>query len=93
MKNILFISVDFFEYTLQIKNALLNRGYKVDFFDERPSNNIFTKGLIRLKSSFIDFFINQYYKKIDKKITNNKYDILLVIKGECINFLYMGFFH
>jgi hypothetical protein len=71
MKNILFISVDFFEYTLQIKNILLNKGYKVDFFDERPSNNIFTKGLIRLKSSFINFFINQYYKKIDKQIANN----------------------
>ena len=84
MKNILFISVDFFEYTLQIKNILLNKGYKVDFFDERPSNNIFTKGLIRLKSSFINFFINQYYKKIDKQIANNNYDILLVIKGECI---------
>lgn len=84
MKNILFISVDFFEYTSHIKNSLLNKGYKVDFFDERPSNNIFIKGLIRLKSSFINFFINQYYKKIEKQIENNKYDILLVIKGECI---------
>ena len=48
-KKILFISVRFFNYENIIKEKLEGRGAIVDFFDERPSNSILVKGILRIK--------------------------------------------
>ena len=44
-EKVLFISPAFFGYELSIKNAILENGYEVDYFDERPSNNALMKAL------------------------------------------------
>ena len=43
-----------------------------------------TKGIVRLKRSFIQVKINAYYKSILKKIEGKKYDFFFLIKGEAI---------
>ena len=48
-KKILLFSVSFFNYEKIIAERLKELGADVDFYDERPSNSIFVKGLIRLK--------------------------------------------
>lgn len=83
-KNILFISIKTFDYERHILNKLIELGSKVTYFDERPSNSILIKGLIRINKDLISIKINSYYKKILKNITNKKFDFLFVIKGESI---------
>lgn len=81
---ILFISISTFNYEKAIKKELENKGFEVDLYDERPSNNIFTKGLIRLKKSLYGYHLNKYYKRIIAEISIKNYDFLFVLKGESV---------
>ena len=88
-KNILFISVKTFNYEKYIYEKLLELGAEVDFFNERPGDSIFIKGIIRLKKNILITLIDNYYTHILLKIDTKKYDYLFVIKGEVVptNFL------
>jgi hypothetical protein len=81
---ILFISVSTFNYERAIKTELENKGFEVDLYDERPSNSIFTKGLIRLKKSWYGYYLKNYYKRIISEISNKEYDFLFILKGESV---------
>lgn len=83
-KKILFISVSFFSYEKIIKNKLEERGANVDFYDERPSNSIFVKGLLRIKRDAYKVQIKKYYDKILDEIKGKTYDYFFLIKGEVI---------
>lgn len=83
-KKILFISVRTFNYEVEIADKLKGLGAYVDYFDERPSNSILTKILIRLKRSIIQKKIDNYYNNILEKIRNEKYDFFFLIKGETV---------
>ncbi|MGZ5263542.1 MAG: hypothetical protein ACXWCF_07115, partial [Kaistella sp.] len=83
-KKILFLSANFFGYEEAIANRLQELGAEVDFFNERPSDTIISKGMIRLKSSLYHHKINRYYKKILQLTAGVQYDYFLLIKGESI---------
>jgi len=83
-KRILFISASFFSYEKAIIQLLEKLGASVDFFDERPSNSVFSKGIIRVNRKFYQQKINQYYQSISEKTTGEKYDFFLLIKGESV---------
>jgi hypothetical protein len=83
-KRILYISVKTFNYEKEIKNKLISLGSEVDYFDERPSNSILAKGIIRVKKSLFKKKINSYYKNILETIRNHKYDFFFLVKGEVI---------
>ena len=57
-KYILFISIKTFDYERHILNKLIELGSKVTYFDERPSNSILIKGLIRINKDLISIKIN-----------------------------------
>ena len=50
-KKILFFSVQTFNLEKEIKQKMEENGAIVTYYDERPSNNNFTKGIIRLRRS------------------------------------------
>jgi hypothetical protein len=83
-KRVLFLSVRTFSYEKIIAEQLRKFGAEVDYFDERPNNSIFAKGVIRLKKTLYQQKINAYYKGILKQIRGNQYDYLFVIKGEVV---------
>jgi hypothetical protein len=83
-KKILFISVQTFNYEKAISEKLKSLGAKVDYYDERPANSIFVKGIIRLRRSLYQNTINKYYNKILAQVDAVNYDFLFVIKGEVI---------
>ena len=83
-KKILLISVRFFGYEKAIVERLQERGATVDFFDDRPSNSVLQKGIIRVFRSFLVFQIQKYYRSVLKKMKHKKYDYFLLIKGEAI---------
>ena len=83
-KKILFLSAIFFGYEKEIAKRLEELGAEVDFYNERPSDSIFTKGIIRVKKELYEPIINQYYKEIFKQTKTKNFDFLLLIKGESI---------
>jgi hypothetical protein len=83
-KNILFFSVQSFNLEKEIKAKLESYGARVVFYDERPANNNFTKGIIRLKRSLYQSRIDNYYKLILERTRDIVFDFLLVSRGEVV---------
>ncbi|QSB27970.1 lipopolysaccharide biosynthesis protein [Flavobacterium sp. CLA17] len=83
-KKILFLSVKLFNYENIIAEKLRFLGAEVDYYDERPNNSIFSKGIIRLKRSLYNRIITKYYNEILEKICKKKYDYFFLIKGEVV---------
>ena len=62
-KKILFIGPRFFGYEEEIRKNLINLGATVDFYDDRPSNDFFTKLFIRINFHYlVQRKIQQYYQ-------------------------------
>ena len=86
MKKVLFIAPDFFSYSSIIKNKLIDLGYEVDWFDDRPSTNIIDKCLLRVNRNILKRKIKKYfYNKIYKAMEEKNYDIVFVILGQSFN--------
>lgn len=83
-KKILFFSVQTFNLEKDIIKQLEKHGALVTYFDERPANNNFTKGIIRINRNFLQKTINKYYKNILKSIKSEKFDYLFVNRGEVV---------
>lgn len=88
-KKILFLSASFFGYEKAIADCLRELGADVDYFNERPSDTIISKGMIRIKSRFYKNKVNRYYKKIWKQTEDIQYDYFLLIKGESIPLFFL----
>jgi hypothetical protein len=85
-KNILFLAPKFFGYELEIKKELENLGFKVNYYDERPKNDFFTKIFIRLNIKYlIQKKIDLYYQNIIESIKNKRIDYLFLVNPETID--------
>lgn len=84
-KRILFFTVDFFNYQEEICRVLRERGFIVDYFDERPANTFWVKVLIRINRFFLAIYINNYHNKIIEKTKANNYDYLFLINNEALS--------
>lgn len=91
-KHILFISPSFFNYEKALVNAMEENGAQVDFFDERPSNSFWTKGLVRVNPNLIEKKIENYYQQILNQARIKTYDYFLLIKGESIPYSFLEAF-
>lgn len=86
MKKVLFIAPNFFSYSSIIKNKLEEKGYVVDWFDDRPSTNIIDKCIIRINRNLLKRKIKKYfYNEIYNSMIEKKYDIVFVILGQSFN--------
>lgn len=90
-KFILFISPAFFGYEKAIKNRLIEWGALVDYFDERPANSFWTKGLIRLNRRFLSYRITHYYNSIIQSIKNKSYDYIFVVNIEAMPLFFLHY--
>lgn len=84
VKNVLIFCPKFFNYDINIRNAVQKNGYTVSLFNERPFDNIIGRALIRLG---FDFFLKRQIFKYYKNIYDNIFadiDYLIVINPECI---------
>lgn len=88
-KKILFLSANFFGYEKAIVNRLQEMGAEVDFFNERPSDSVLSKGIIRVNKNFYFKKIKSYYQKILKQTKGKNYDFFLLIKGETIPYFFI----
>lgn len=88
-KKILFLSAHFFGYEKAITNRLRELGAEVDFYNERPSDSIVSKGIIRVNKNFYFKKIKSYYQTILEETKDRNYDFFLLIKGETIPFFFL----
>lgn len=84
-KRILLISPHYFQYPEAIMKEIALAGGKVEYIDERPGNDFFSKGLIRLNADILRQRILKYYQKELDIYKNNKYDYILVISPEALD--------
>ena len=84
-KTALLIMPNFFEYPAEITKQLNLLGYDVDFFDDRPSTNSVIKAIIRVNRNFATPFINAYFKRIYRKISITKYNVVILISGQSLS--------
>lgn len=84
--NLLLIMPNYFDYPQIIIDGFESLGYKVDYVNDRPSTNSFIKAAIRVKKEVIGIYINNYFKKVMKKISNNNYDYVFLILGQSLSF-------
>ena len=83
-KKILLISPSFFGYEKEIVKYLKQLGACVDYFDQRPANTFWVKGLIRVNRNLLKPLIKRYYNNILLKLSGVSYDYVLVIDGETL---------
>ena len=83
-KKILMLCVQTFGYEIAIKSELERQGAEVIYYDERPSNSNFSKGLIRLYRPLYEKRINKYYDMILQAMSTVDLDFLFVIRGEVV---------
>ena len=84
-KRVLFIAPMFFGYEKMIKAELETKGARVDYFNDRPDNTFLTKALIRLDRRLLTRKTNRYYDSIIETTRSNKYDHVLIVRGEAIS--------
>lgn len=83
-KKVLFLSAGFFGYESHIKIGLEEMGAQVDFFNERLSDTIFSKGIIRVRKNWYQRVIDAYYNRIIESAKQKQYNFLFIIKGETV---------
>lgn len=84
--NLLLIMPNFFEYPQIIKEELEGMGYNVDFFDDRPSTNVWVKAAIRVNPNSIKFYIRKYFEQVMTTVSSKKYDVVFLISGQSLSF-------
>lgn len=83
---VLFLCPRFFNYETEISDGLRRAGATVDYFDEKPFNNVFFKILLRLwkDNNFLKRISDAYFERILLQ-TRDDYDYVIVLKGESLN--------
>lgn len=90
-KRILFICPPFFDYHTVIGEELNALGAIVDYFADRPLN--FTYVVLRnINEGLLLRYQKMYWKGIIRRILDNQYDYLFVIRGERLPKMFFDFF-
>lgn len=82
-KKILFVAPKFFGYEHEIKTRLESLGATVDFYDDRPSNSVWSKFAIRVFPQAQKTQIKNYFSLLLTKYPDD-YDFVFIIKMECM---------
>lgn len=84
-KRVLFFYLSTFNYEVEIQKAMVREGAIVDSYNERPTNNVLARILIRLNRNLVYKYIDRYYNKVMAETADRKYDFIFFIKGESIS--------
>ena len=84
-RQILLFSPQFFGYGQEIADKLRSLGAEVNYFDERPGNDFWTKAIIRVDKSLLSKKIDRYYQKIISGLQRDTYDEVLFLNAEAIS--------
>ncbi len=80
----LVVAARFFGYEKAIVEEFERQGYETTFLDERPSNSAVARSIMRVRKDLIGRRIEKYYREKWFALASERFDIVLVIKGEVI---------
>ena len=78
-KRVLFFYLSTFNYEVEIQKAMEREDAIVDAYNERPTNNVFARVLIRLNRDLIHKYIDRYYNNVIAETSDRKYDFIFFI--------------
>jgi len=79
MKRVLYIGTPIFNYHQQITAEFEAQGYSVDFYDDRPSESSWIKGMLKIKPSMMSSLIQTYFDKIMAETQGKSYDLVFIV--------------
>lgn len=79
-KKILFFCPAFFGYEHKMKDAMIEMGAEVDFFDERSVDKSYEKALLKILPAVFHKKTERYYFEILDTIKSNHYDYVFFVK-------------
>lgn len=83
-KSILLVSPVFFGYEAAIRDKLIELGAEVTYVDDRPTNNSFAKGIIRVHRKLLDNAISTYYAQVTNDIADRQFDLVFLLNPEAM---------
>ena len=83
---ILLIMPKFVNYPETIQMGLRNLGHDVKWVDDRPSNDPFTKALVRVNKEVLSRPIDRYFESVRHDAEEAQYDLVLVVSGQSLSF-------
>jgi len=83
-KKLLFLCSPFFGYYKHIREELEMKGFSIDYYNDRPSEGQFQKGLIRMLPFLTYPSILAYFNSILKKTHDQNYDVVLIINNKVL---------
>lgn len=81
-RRVLFLGSPFFGYYRHIVEAFRNHGFEVDHFNDRPSENPFLKGAIRVRPGLVNGVVERYLVQILDETRSRDYDLIFVVNGK-----------
>ncbi|WP_392486715.1 hypothetical protein ACER0A_002775 [Haloimpatiens sp. FM7315] len=78
-KKVLYIGTPIFNYHKKIIAEFEAQGYSVDFYNDRPSESSFIKGMIKIKKSLLNSLIQKYFDKIMSETKDKTYDLVFIV--------------
>lgn len=84
MRRVLFLGSPFFGYHQHIMSAFERMGYAVDYYNDRPGENPFLKGAIRVRPWLVDGVVQRYLDRILDETRRRDYDLVFVINGKVL---------
>jgi hypothetical protein len=83
--DVLLIGGGFFGYASEISRALMQRGRKVKWFEDRPGLDTITKSMIRVAPALVASKAAAYFETIIEQVRGQPIRDVLVIKGEALS--------
>lgn len=81
---VLLVAPRFFGYEREIRDQLASDGWIVDMLPDRPFDSSALKALARVSPALIEPSANRYFAKELRRLAATRYDLILVIQGECV---------
>lgn len=78
-KKVLYIGTPFFNYYKSIISEFEAQGYTVDYYNDRPSESSFVKGMIKIRKKLMGTLIQKYFDKIISETKEKSYDLVFII--------------
>lgn len=84
MSRVLYIGSPFFGYYRHIIQSMRSQGFEVDFYNDRPGENPFLKGAIRVSPGLVQGVIQKYLNRILDETAGSAYDLIFVVNGKVL---------
>jgi hypothetical protein len=85
VNRVLYIGAPFFTYHRDIAAEFEAKGWAVDHFNDRPSDNSFEKAVLKVRPSLLEGRVRTYFREIIAGTAALRYDLVLIVNGKTLS--------